>query len=542
MTHKCLVFVISCLTCFPLISCQHNIKRQLYQAELLLDNHPDSALSILSNIETESVANKRVLAHYALLMSAALDKNYIDVENDSLISVALEYYKRHENRNNEMRSLYYYGVVKMNAQDYTAAIVSFERAGQLAIPLNNLRYLGLAHRNMGRIFHTTCNFVEAQKHNRLAIKAFDSNHDTIYVDYAKYSLATDYLSNQQIDSSQLLLSDLRQNSRLAVLRHYADICYANTLVINGDSLLEAIDIYRKTPKKYFSPTHYCYCANAFAKLSQLDSARKWMNLGYKAAKSKTDSARLHSFVYNIDLLEGNPGIALAKVTEAMAVQDSATRQTLLQSLSIAQKDYYQQEAAIQESRAQKQMMILILGSIIFIMALLTAILLMTKYNKEKESQLKEQMAQLALLFNNLQKDRGEIVGTVFLERIARLAGLSGNYFFYDDASEQSEALEAIKKAAREIKQNPSLFLELEDALNKRCHGIMEKLTSQVPSIKGENRTIISLFFAGIPDKVVQLIMGRISTGSLKTLRSRFRTMIKAANAQDEALFLEMLKK
>lgn len=542
MTHKCLVFVISCLTCFPFISCQHNIKRQLYQAELLLDYHPDSALSILSNIETESVANKRVLAHYALLMSAALDKNYIDVENDSLISVALEYYKRHGNRYNEMRSLYYYGVVKMNAQDYTAAIVSFERAGQLAIPLNNLRYLGLAHRNMGRIFHTTCNFVEAQKHNRLAIKAFDNNHDTIYVDYAKYSLATDYLSNQQIDSSQLLLSDLRQNSRPAVLRHYADINYANTLVIKGDSLLSAIDIYRKAPKKYFSPTHYCYCANAFAKLSQLDSARKWMDLGYKAAKSKTDSARLHSFVYSIDLMEGNPEKALAKVTEAMAVQDSATRQTLLQSLSIAQKDYYQQETAIQESRAQKQMMILILGSIIFIMALLTAILLMTKYNKEKESQLKEQMAQLALLFNNLQKDRGEIVGTVFLERIARLAGLSGNYFFYDDASEQSEALEAIKKAAREIKQNPSLFLELEDALNKRCHGIMEKLTAQVPSIKGENRTIISLFFARIPDKVVQLIMGRISTGSLKTLRSRFRTMIKAANAPDENLFLEMLKK
>ena len=538
MTYKCLVFVFSC---FSLFACQPFIERQLNHVELLLDDHPDSALSILSNIDIETIANKRDCAHYALLMSAALDKNYFDVENDSLICVALEYYQRHRNRYNEMRSLYYYGVVKMNAQDYTAAIVSFERAGQAAIPLNNLRYIGLAHRNMGKIFHTTCNFVEAQKHNTLAIKAFENNHDTAYADYAKYSLATDYLSNQQIDSCQLLLSALLNNSKSKVLKYYANILYANTLVINGDSLIEAIDIYRKTPKKYFSPTHYCYCANAFAKLSQLDSAHKWMDMGYKAAQSKTDSARLHSFVYNIDQQEGNTEIALAKITEAMAVQDSTTRQALLQSLSIAQKDYYQQEATIQESRAQKQKIILVLGGIIFIMTLLTAFLLITKHNKEKASQLKEQMAQLALLFNNTQKDKGEIVGAVFLERISRLAGLSNNYFFYDDASEQSKALSLIKNAAKDIKQNPNFFSELEEALNNHCHGVMDKLIAQVPSIKGENRTIISLFFAGIPDRVVQLIMGRLSTGSLKTLRSRFRTMIKDANAPDEALFLEMLK-
>ena len=70
---------------------------------------------------------------------------------------------------------------------------------------------------------------------------------------------------------------------------------------------------------------------------------------------------------------------------------------------------------------------------------------------------------------------------------------------------------------------------------------MSKLKDQVPGIKGNNRKIIALFFAGIPDSVVQILMQRMSIGSLRTLRSRFRNAIKDAHAPDETLFLGMLE-
>lgn len=530
-----------CLTCFFIISCHSRIELQLDSVERMLDNHPDSALFILSQIDTSTIIQNGIKAHYALLKSAALDKNYIDIKNDSLISVAKSYYQKHGSQFNKMRSLYYYGIIKMNSKDYPSAAVSFDASSKMALSIGDLRYLGLSHRNLGRVFNSTNNFAEAKRHNKKAIIAFENNNDTSYADYAKYALAINYINENQMDSCRLLLKELRNNNRIPSLKYYASAYYANTLVSKGDSLDKAIEIYRTIPRKYLSPFHYGYCAKAFARLSQLDSARKWMNNGYKEAKSKADSASLHSFVYTIDLLDGKPDIALAKVTKAMAVQDSLTRQILLQSLSLAQKDYYQQEAAIQETRAQKQMILLIMGGIIFMLVLLSTVLFMTKKHNEKEAKFKEQIAQLALLYNNAQKDKGTIVGDLFLERIARLAGLSGNYFFCDEISEQSKALDLIKKKTREIKNNPSLFSELEDTLNNRCQGVMNKLTAQVPTIKGENRTIISLFFAGIPDRIIQLLMGRISTGSLKTLRSRFRSIIKDAHPADEELFLKMLK-
>jgi hypothetical protein len=324
------------------------------------------------------------------------------------------------------------------------------------------------------------------------------------------------------------------------MTYYANLYYANTLVSKGDSLKEAIDIYRRIPQDYFSPTIYGYYANAFAKLSQLDSARKWMEEGYKASKSKADSARLHSFVYGIDLLEGHPQTALGKVVEAMAVQDSTTRQTLLQSLSIAQMNYYQQEASFQKEQAKKNRIQLILGSCIILLFLLCLLLFLTKRHKEKESLLKEQMAQLAIEQQNIIKGNSLLVGTMFLEKMVHLCGLSSQYYSAGDEYERFKFLDKFQNAVKELKSSPDLQRILEADLNQYCSGVMDKLKEQVPVIKGENRSIIAMFFAGIPDAFIQIIMNRVSIGSLKTLRSRLRQKIVEAHAPDEELFLKML--
>ncbi len=47
-------------------------------AEVLMDSMPDSALTVLSSIEKTSLGDDKEKARYALLMSMALDKNYID--------------------------------------------------------------------------------------------------------------------------------------------------------------------------------------------------------------------------------------------------------------------------------------------------------------------------------------------------------------------------------------------------------------------------------------------------------------------------------
>ena len=67
----------------------------LRRVEACMELFPDSALSLLSQIECPECMRGQQRADYALLLTQALDKNYLDnLQSDSLIMIAVEYYKQ----------------------------------------------------------------------------------------------------------------------------------------------------------------------------------------------------------------------------------------------------------------------------------------------------------------------------------------------------------------------------------------------------------------------------------------------------------------
>ena len=103
----------------------------LTHVESIMQEHPDSALSLLQAIDTEAIATDRCRALHALLLSQAYDKNYIDLTSDSLISIAVKYYNEHGTAKERFISLYYLGRVHYNAKNYAKAILAFTKAEQL---------------------------------------------------------------------------------------------------------------------------------------------------------------------------------------------------------------------------------------------------------------------------------------------------------------------------------------------------------------------------------------------------------------------------
>ena len=126
------------------------------------------------------------------------------------------------------------------------------------------------------------------------------------------------------------------------------------------------------------------------------------------------------------------------------------------------------------------------------------------------------------------------------EKIDHLDKLTERYFKEEDKKEKEKLLKQVKQLVAGISKDEYLFHSMEKDLDRYCNGIMSKLRTQVPRIKGENLKIISFFFAGFPYEIVQLIFNKNSVQSLKTARSRFRKEILAANAPDADFFLKML--
>ena len=113
-------------------SCENaTINEQMDKAECLMNEKPDSALIILRNVDKTIELSESQNARYALLYSQALDKNYIDETNDSLINIAVEYYNENGTAKEKFLSLYYQGRIYYNAHDYAKSILAYTKAEQL---------------------------------------------------------------------------------------------------------------------------------------------------------------------------------------------------------------------------------------------------------------------------------------------------------------------------------------------------------------------------------------------------------------------------
>ena len=151
------------------------------------------------------------------------------------------------------------------------------------------------------------------------------------------------------------------------------------------------------------------------------------------------------------------------------------------------------------------------------------------------------MSEGQLRMQKLQQDNAEILGSLFSQRILKLNQLSSAYFETNDSGKKEILFNDFKNEISRFGKEKEAFLSLEEDLNRYCDGIMSKLSNQIPQIKGENRTIISLFFAGIDYDTIRILMKRNSVQSLKTLKSRLKAIITKSDAEDKALFLEMLR-
>lgn len=82
----------------------------LASSELNMEDNPELSLKILKSVNTRELTTEKQKARYALLYSIALDKNFIDVTSDSIITPDVKYYERHGDRNT--RFTCHYSIVR----------------------------------------------------------------------------------------------------------------------------------------------------------------------------------------------------------------------------------------------------------------------------------------------------------------------------------------------------------------------------------------------------------------------------------------------
>ena len=115
-----LLLATLCMGCSNTLS-----MRELEHLEARMNDAPDSVLAVLTAADMPRWGERRAL--YALLTVQAQDKSYIDVADDSLISIATRYYDRRGPALRRLQAFYYHGRVYANAGLSHEAMTAYTR-------------------------------------------------------------------------------------------------------------------------------------------------------------------------------------------------------------------------------------------------------------------------------------------------------------------------------------------------------------------------------------------------------------------------------
>lgn len=123
-------YLLPILFAFCFFSCQHHSDNweKICDIENYIESHPDSALTVLEAIDVEKLSSDEERAKYALYMSMALDKNYIDKTDFEILQPAIDYYEDHGFATDKLRTFYYEGRIYQNAGDNEKAMNCFVNA------------------------------------------------------------------------------------------------------------------------------------------------------------------------------------------------------------------------------------------------------------------------------------------------------------------------------------------------------------------------------------------------------------------------------
>ena len=215
-------FIFTLLLICLFSCCSGKYEGVLDQAEQMLDKHPDSSYMLLSPIYLDNIRGRQDKARFALLYTKVLDKNYIDVESDSLARFAVDYYSNEGTDLEKATAYYYLARVYENAEDIEECIANLTLASEV-VPSDNYYLKGLIFSVLGRNCYNHFDNINAIEYIEKAITAYQAsgnryNHASALSKVANsYGLLEDYdnaLLNEQMSLD--IYKQLRDTAKIIV--------------------------------------------------------------------------------------------------------------------------------------------------------------------------------------------------------------------------------------------------------------------------------------------------------------------------------------
>ena len=374
-------YIIILIVLLSLTSCTKHSEHweTLAQVESYIEERPDNALVVLQGIDNEELANDEERAKHAVLLSMALDKNYIDKTDFEVLQPAIDYYEDNGSATDKLRTYFYQGRIYQNAGDNDSAMECFIIAlseGAASEDTKTKARVCFAQFRMNYSLYEWDNCIE----NLLCAAPLyeESGLNNYYIDCISliancYTLKKDYSGAEPyVNECKQLIGSMSLPTLCTFYSSY--ITYIQGCGTDAE-LKDAVDEYLNTiPAENID---WLTLANAYIKLGQYEDALQAIEQ-YKYSANTSEEIKykaLKSEIYE-RLIRYEESLRAYK--EYMVVSDSTTWAIMQQDTKFVEERHNLEMAKAQETDAKNKRTIAIMACVIALIGSLLMIMIIRR--------------------------------------------------------------------------------------------------------------------------------------------------------------------
>ena len=396
-----LISTISILFC--LTSCTRHSKHweTLLDVETYIETQADSALTILQGITSDELANKEEKAKHALLLSMAMDKNYIDRTDFEVLQPAIDYYQDHGTATDKLRTLYYEGRIYMNKGDKAPSMRAFIKGKELKDEMTDTLTFANLLVAQGSYLYTSYKIDEFIDNNLQAAKLYQA----IGRSYYQMTSLTNALDGSIINQNKQLADSIMTCCKNNIKEHpdYGNIMIPYVISYNiafgsDDEIRHILNSIHADSK--LTNEAKLDIAYGYAKIGEADKALQVLE-SMDAERLDTTSLKYLSIKTDILKANGKHKEALSHYKMYSSTLEKRHQALFSQDLLFAQERHNLEIASLNEIQKRDR---LVGYGICCAFALLSVIALIYYHYRAKNAQLRLERENLTLKISQMESE------------------------------------------------------------------------------------------------------------------------------------------
>ncbi len=452
-----------------LVSCNRHSEHwaTITEMERIIEERPDSVLNVLQAIDTDDLVGDEEPAKHALLLSMALDKNFVDKTDFEVLQPAIDYYEDNGSATDKLRTYYYQGCIYYNIGNNALAMEMFVKAISEGCVSNDVLTKARAYFAQGSIYFSLYewdNYIEANKSAALHFKQAEK-----YNSYANclIRIINGYTLNDDAENALLYINECKKILGVISDKRVADFYSAYLIYVTKygtnqeiDSIInDYINIITDSFKDWLT------LCNAYYKIGKYDDALQATEQ-YRSSANTRDELKYKALISMIYEKTDRYEESLRAYKEFMVLSDSTNLAIMRQDTKFVEERHSLELQTLKERESKTRV---ILWSALFI-AILLAIILFIRYrlkvNRMEKAIAEQETEKYRLLYLQMEEERDNLtnllaqseelspeIKTAVVKRLELL-----NKFFTAFITNNSDIDRIASKEVEELLANKDTFM------------------------------------------------------------------------------------